>query len=698
MRNSLGLFVCIAVLIAPAIGRAQEKTVAMEEIVVTATKTEEKRQDVPNPVILMNRADIEESPANSLGDLLGNELGIDWRSYGNYGGAAETINIRGFSGNATQVFVNGISMNSPSLGTADVGRISLNSIERIEVVKGSGSLLYGTGAMGGTINIITKRPQRDKIDLKANAGYGSQNTYQLSVEHGRYAFGDFGYYLTANRRETDGFRSNSDLVHNDVSLNLILDKGNALNVQLYGDIVDREYGVPGPKPPEGTVPFQNSGQWLYDTESAELLDRGEDQDQHLVLNVKGEPLDWLGYSLKGDYSHMKNYFYNRYYNSFANTIPGTKSWTTNEVQGLEGNLNFKPLEGANVLVGGEYRDYDWGNEGNDLDTFGNDVAGSASSTTAKVTAKGAYAEAQYRPFDLAKFLLGIRHENHSQFGHVNLPRYGLVINPLDKTVLKLSHGKHYNAPTLNDLFFPVIPFMGGGNPDLVPEDGWHSDISLEQSLLQEKVFLSLTYFQWDLDNKIQWAPDTTGAWYPENLRGYNANGFEVGTKIGPWANMLLALNYTYTDAEEESQAYSKQDYGSFPTFIPDFQYTWVKRRATNTPRDQFKGSLTWWSAFNLTAMATVRYVGDRVWYRTETTVYPNTETVEYNMAAYWTVDLKLEQRFWKHWLVSFQGNNLFDEEYDTHLTDFSNDATGVKPTVGYPGAGRSFHGGVTYEF
>jgi len=97
-------------------------------------------------------------------------------------------------------------------------------------------------------------------------------------------------------------------------------------------------------------------------------------------------------------------------------------------------------------------------------------------------------------------------------------------------------------------------------------------------------------------------------------------------------------------------------------------------------------------------MATVRYVGDRVWYRTETTVYPNTETVEYNMAAYWTVDLKLEQRFWKHWLVSFQGNNLFDEEYDTHLTDFSNDATGVKPTVGYPGAGRSFYGGVTYEF
>ncbi len=695
MRSSLGLFVCMAVLIAPAIGRAQEKTVAMEDIVVTATKTEEHRQDIPNAVILIDRADIEESPATSLGDLLSSELGIDWRSYGGYGGAAETIKIRGFSANGTQVFVNGISVNSPSLGSADVGRIALNSIKRIEVVKGSGSLLYGTGTMGGTINIITKRPQRDKIDLKASAGYGTQATYVLSAEHGMYAFGDFGYYLTASRRETDGFRSNSDLVHDDISLNLILDKGDALDIQLYGDIVDREYGSPGAQPLSGTVPYQNNGQWLYDAESAELLDRGEDLDKHLVLNVKGEPLDWLGYGLKGTYSHMKNYFYNRM--NFGATIPGTKSWTTNEVHGLEGNLTFRPLAGASLLVGGEYKDYDWENETNDVDTFGHDVAGTSATTTDKITTKGAYAEAQYRPFDLAKFLLGFRHENHSQFGYVDLPRYGLVINPLDKTVLKLSHGKHYNAPTPNDLFWPADTWgTVEGNPNLLPEDGWHSDITLEQSLLQDKLFLSLTYFQWDLDNKITWAPDSTGKYTPQNLREYNAKGAEIGARIGPWENMKVALSYTYTDAEEEAQAYTKQQWW-FPV---DYQYNWVKRRAADTPRDQFKCSLTWWSAFDLTATATARYTGDRVWYRTQYTVSPATETVEYNMAAYWTMDLKLEQRLWQHWLVTLQGNNLFDEKYDTYLTTFLNDATGASPTptIGYPGAGSSFYGSVTYEF
>ena len=106
----------------------------MEEIVVTATKTKEERKNIPNAVIIMDKMDIQGSPANSLGELLANELGIDWRTYGNYEGAAQEIHIRGMGGDATQVFVNGVSINSPSLGAADVAKIPLNSIERIEVV------------------------------------------------------------------------------------------------------------------------------------------------------------------------------------------------------------------------------------------------------------------------------------------------------------------------------------------------------------------------------------------------------------------------------------------------------------------------------------------------------------------------------------------------------------------------------------
>jgi len=283
----------------------------MEEIVVTATKIPEKRKDIPNAVIIIDKKDIQTSGAKSIGELLANEPGLDWQSYGNYAGASQEIHIRGMRGNATQVFVNGVNVGSPSLGVADVGKISIDNIERIEVVKGSGSLLYGSGAMAGTVNIITKSPKRDIIDLKIGAGYGSQNTYRAAAENGMFVAGDFGYYLTAGRTETDGFRDNSYLRQNDVSLKLVLDKRDTMNISLYGDYIDRDYGMPGVQPPEGTQDYYLGGEKFYNSDSAALLDHSTDKDGHIALNVKGVPARWFGYDLKGYYANMENYNYAR---------------------------------------------------------------------------------------------------------------------------------------------------------------------------------------------------------------------------------------------------------------------------------------------------------------------------------------------------------------------------------------------------
>ena len=700
MRKWFIVSVLLVVLSLPGLSKAEEKQkdiAILEEVVVTATKTEETRKDVPNSIIIMDEIDIQESPAKSLGELLANELGIDWRTQGNFGGAAEMIHIRGMSGNATQVFVNGVNINSPSLGIADVGRIPLNTIERIEVVKGSGSLLYGSGAMGGTINIITKRPKREKTDLTINAGYGSQDTYQLSAEQGMFLSDDFGYYLTASRRETDGFRDNSDLTHNDVSLKLVLDKGDVMDISFYGDYIDREFGRPGVKPPEGTQDYFISGIKVYNSDAASLQDRGSDEDAHLVLQIKSKPLEWLGLTFRGDYTTMENYNYMRYIDFFGN-LPGSKSWTTNKVRGVEGNMDIKPFENAKVLFGADYKDYDWKNESVDLDATGAEVSGTELTTKAGLHTQGTFAEAQYRPCKYFKALAGIRHEDHSTFGNEDLPLYALIFNPLENTVLKFSHGKHFLAPTPNDLFWPDDGFTRG-NPNLKPETGWHTDATLEQVLLDDKVFITLSYFHWDVNDKIQWEPDSNGVFSPQNLRGYKADGCEVGTKIGPYHNMTLALTYTYTNAEEENRAYTKQDYGWPPFFPPDFQYTWVKRRAAYTPEHQFKGNLIYWSNFGLTTTVTVRYVSDRLLYRTETDVaYPATKTVIYALDSYWTADLKLEQRLYDHWLLSLQGNNLFDKEYDTYLDSFQDQDTGKTTVEGFPGAGRSVFLRVTYEY
>ncbi|MBT3310528.1 MAG: TonB-dependent receptor [Desulfobacterales bacterium] len=703
MKKLFMLIVCTALILpgfAPAEQtEANKKTTArMDEVVVTATKTKETRKDVPNSIILIDEIDIQESPALNLGELLSNEPGIDWRTYGDYGGASGFIQIRGMSDNGTQVFVNGISYNSPSLGRADVNTIQINNIERIEVVKGAGSLLYGTGAMGGTINIITKRPKHDEMSLKVNAGIGNNDTFRIGAEQGMYITDSIGYYLAANRFETDGFRDNSELVHNDFSMKLVYDKGDVLDISLYGDFSDREYGVPGIKPPGGTQPFYNNGVMIYNADSSDLLDEGEDENKHLVIQIKSKPVDWLELGFKTDYADMENYLYNRWYSMFSSTTPGSKSWTENKVHGTEGTINITPFEGAGLLLGFEYKDFDWKTKGISLDANGQNVAGTESLNEAGIITKGSFAEVQYRPFKSVKLLAGVRHEDHSEFGYEDLPRYGVVLNPLENTTFKLSHGKHFNAPTPNDLFWPNLGDGTRGNPDLEPEVGWHSDATIEQSVMNNKLFFTLTYFQWDLDKKIIWSPDSNGDWSPENTRTYEAKGCEVGTKIGPFSNMTFALNYTYTDAVEENRDYTVQQY-PWPPFVPaDFQYTWVKRRATNTSREQFKGSLTYWAEFGLTATATARYVGDRIWYRTESTGYPNVHTVEYTMPSYWTVDLKAEQRISDSWVISLKGTNLLDKGFETYLSTFSNDSAGSNVTAGYPGAGRSVFLGATYEY
>ena len=669
-------------------GVSPDDAIVMETVVVTATKTPEKRRDIPNAVIIVDKKDIQASGARTIGELLANEPGIDWQTYGNYGGAAQEIHIRGMRGTATQVLINGVAVNSPSWGVADVSKIPLDNIERIEVIKGSGSVLYGSGAMAGTVNVITKGPRRDKMDLKVGAGYGSQNTYRVAAENGMFVAGDFGYYLTAGRTETDGFRDNGYLRQNDASLRLVLDKRDLMQISLYGDYIYRTYGMPGVRPPAGTQDYFIAGEKFYNSESATLMDHGGDKDGHIVLEVKGVPSEWLAYNVKGHYTHMDNYIFARW--PMFGTASGLESWVTNQVVGADAHLNIYPFAGAKLLVGGEYKNFGWEYEAFSLDSGGHQTVRTVKD--ANIFTKGFFTEAEYRPSPYGKILAGFRHEIHSAFGSENLPWVGVVINPFKTTALKFNHGKHFLAPTPNDLYWPADPY-NRGNPDLKPEIGWHTDLTLEQSLFKDKVFASLSYFHWNVEDKIQWEPDFQGVWSPINLAGYKADGIETGIKIGPFYDLSLALAYTYTHAQEENREYTRQDYAT-----PDFQYTLVNRRATMTPEHRFKGDLIYKSSFGLMVMATMRYVSDQLVYNTETTVYPETKTVLYTLGSYWTADLRIEQRLYKHWVLSLAGYNLLDAKYDTHLQSFTDQTTFVTTLSGYPGAGRSVFGSVAYEF
>ena len=341
---------------------------------------------------------------------------------------------------------------------------------------------------------------------------------------------------------------------------------------------------------------------------------------------------------------------------------------------------------------------DWKNEGIALDGNGSRVPGTNTKSAEDIDTTGIYAEAQYRPCDYFKGLIGVRHEDHSEFGTEDLSRFGIVINPSDTFVIKASHGKHFLAPTPNDLFWPDDGFTRG-NTDLEPESGYHSDITLEKTLLDDTAFLSASWFYWDVNDKIQWGPNSDGIWEPNNLRTYKANGVELSAQFRPVKSLSFSLNYTYLDAEEENKDFTVQDYGWPPTIPPNFQFDWAKRRAAHTPRHLIKGTVKWHHDCGLTLMTVIRYVGDRPWYRTESDgAYPNTKTVKYTMGDYWTMDAKAMYRFAKNWSINLQGNNLFDEEYDTFLGTFTDQNTFMTSVVGYPAAGASVFCSLRYEY
>ncbi|MCK5837991.1 MAG: TonB-dependent receptor, partial [Desulfobacula sp.] len=397
------------------------------------------------------------------------------------------------------------------------------------------------------------------------------------------------------------------------------DKGDALNISLYTDYIDRESGSPGPEPPAGTTLLSVRGIPVYNSESASLLNEQKEKDTHLVLKIKSNPLNWLGLNFQTDYTDMKNDFYLRYYDGWTpGNLPGLSSQTINQIFGVEGNAEITPFKGGTLLAGIQYKKYDWRNRGITLDGFGNGASQLEGKNDLHTT--GIFGEAQYRPNKYVKGIIGVRHEKHSIFGSKALPRYGLIVNPFETTTLKFNTGKHFKAPTPNDLFWPKEDWGWGwgaeGNSNLKPETGWHSDISIEQTFVDKKIFMSLTYFKWDIKDKIEWALDGT-IYRPDNLSQYEATGWEFGTKIGPFYNMTLALDFTYTDAEEEKPG-------------------GVKRAARYTANNFFKASLTYWFDFGLDLTTIVRYTDERPAIYTLAT----DKTPQAELSGYWMVDLK----------------------------------------------------------
>ena len=191
-----------------------------ETIIVTATRTEIPLSDAIVPVTVISREDIELSLANDLAELLRFQAGIDIGRNGGPG-QATSVFMRGTESNHTLVLIDGVRMNPGTLGGAAVQHIAPEIIERIEIVKGARSALFGTDAIGGVINIITRRAESAYVETSFGAGSFDSRSGVVSGGN-RSQNGDFS--VSVSYQDTDGFapRIDSDIErgYDNLSINL----------------------------------------------------------------------------------------------------------------------------------------------------------------------------------------------------------------------------------------------------------------------------------------------------------------------------------------------------------------------------------------------------------------------------------------------------------------------------------------------
>ena len=199
----------------------------------------------PKNITIIDRQAILNAPSNSLIDLLSREANITLRSqtgHDKYGG----VDIRGmgdsYSSNVL-IMVNGVRLNAPDLSGADFSTLSLGQIERIEIIRGGGGVLYGDGAVGGVVNIVTRGAKHTSAEIYNS--YGSFDSFDSRL-NASFNSGDLSASLNAAHYQTDGYRENAFLDKNQLSSQLAYQVNQAIELQLNFRIHDDEYGLPGP--------------------------------------------------------------------------------------------------------------------------------------------------------------------------------------------------------------------------------------------------------------------------------------------------------------------------------------------------------------------------------------------------------------------------------------------------------------------
>lgn len=551
MKKWLGMFVLFTVLLLPLFAQAEEEKSegsgsTLDAVVVTATRTGATLDKIGGvSATVLDEEDIVAKQQNTVAELLKGVPGVDITANGGPG-TNTSVFLRGADSKNTLVLVDGMMFNDVSDANrgANLGTLTADNIERIEVVRGPSSVLYGSNATAGVINIITKKG-KGKPSVYAGAEGGAYNTWKV-YGGSSGAVKKFHYSLAAARNSTDGFsianNENDRIPH---AGNTSEDDGWE-NTTLSGKL---GYDITGNFDINATFRFLDSDVDTDDSGAGYAGDRFDGYPS--TPNPTGlKERHFQNEQLFGKLN-VHNFFLDR-------AVESNLSYQVSDLERKMYNNDGNKTD----QYDGETRDLTWQgdvtiHDSNHL-TFGatyyEEEMKKDSSAYPDIPKKDAdttslFLQDQIFIGEGLDVVAGVRRDDHSKFGGKTTYRIApaYTIDQTD-TTLKASYGTGFRAPSLFELYDP-----SNGNENLGPEESEGWDVGVEQALLDSTVTCGVTYFDMTFTDRIGWVmtdPGNFSGHYEQTPGETSTNGVETFIAWAPVSSLELLLNYTYNETED----------------------------------------------------------------------------------------------------------------------------------------------------
>lgn len=614
----------------------------IEEFVVTATRTKQPLKSVGSSITVITRKQIENSKAQQVQDVLRQVPGIEVSRAQGIGGTT-SIFMRGGSARQTLVFIDGVEVKSTTTSDFNFANLTTDNIERIEILRGPQSTLYGSDAIGGVINIITKRGE-GSAKVKLTSEYGTHETYKEAInisggtEKGDYS-ASVSYLKThgidfsdgiPDSKEEDGYENFTGSVRLGRSF---LDDGRA-DTMLRVSRSDLEF--------DKFVSF--------DAGSVDDDDRRQRTDE-IFFSARAEKtlLDiWTPSVLVSVYDLELNGT-DFDFDSEAAARDAASAGTL--PPGINQNLNSDSFRIPTRLWKAEHQsdfnlfDFDTITGGYELEVQEGENEGAIGKQTIYNHAYYIQNQVEFLD-DMLNWTVGAREDRHSEFGNNLTYRTAISFNM--KNIGLRPHGswgKGFRAPSINELFFP-----GFGNQELGPEESKGWDFGIEKEIIKDKLTIDVTYFENDFTDLISFTTLPDGSFQAVNIGQSEAEGIESALTYNPFGWLSLIGTFTHndtTDRDKEDQLPRRP-----------------RRKATFSmnvqPLDKLNINLNW------------LMVRDRI------------DSDGSDMDNYWTANLVTRYDISSLISAYVRAENLFNYEYEE--------------VTGFNSLGRTLYGGMELNF